>query len=108
MGIMKIHTKQIHEVIECSEKMLIDAEAGNWENVFAIEAQRSALLEKLFSGTDRENTVQDIDDKIRKVIAINKKLEAITVKARDCTRDDISSINKGHNAVNQYAQNAYQ
>ncbi len=100
--------KQLHEAIECSEKMLIDAEAGNWEKVFDIEAQRSALLEKLFSGTNKESNVQDMDDKIRKIIAINKKLEAITLKTRDSTRDDIASIRKGRHAVNSYQQNAFQ
>jgi len=100
--------QQLHKAIECSEIMLRDAEAGNWENVFAIEAQRSALLEKLFSGTVKENNVQDMDDKIRKIIAINKKLEAITMQARDNTRDDIRSMSKGRHAVNQYAQTAYQ
>ena len=100
--------KQLHKAIECSEKMLIDAEAGNWEKVFDIEAQRSALLEKLFSSSHKENNIQDMDDKIRKIIAINKKLEAITLKARDNTGDDIASISKGKRAVNVYQQNAFQ
>ena len=99
--------QQLHKAIECSEIMLKDAEAGNWEKVFDIEAQRSALLEKLFSGADKENNVQDMDDKIRKIIAINKKLEAITMQARDNTRDELSSMNKGRHAVSLYAQNAY-
>ncbi len=98
--------KQLYEAIECSELMLRDAEAGNWDNVVAIETQRSALLEKLFSGTARDNNVQDMDNKIRKIIAINKKLEAITLQARDSTRDDISSINKGRHAVSAYSQHA--
>ncbi len=98
--------KQLQNAINYSETMLKDAEAGNWENVFAIEAQRSVLLEKLFSGTARDNNVQDMDNKIRKIIAINKKLEAITLQARDSTRDDISSINKGRHAVSAYSQHA--
>jgi hypothetical protein len=100
--------KQLHEAIECSEKMLLDAEAGNWENVFDIEAQRSVLLEKLFSSNNKENNVHDMDDKIRKIIAINKKLEAITLKSRDSTRNDLASIRKGRHAVDSYQQNAFQ
>ncbi len=100
--------KQLHEAIEYSKKMLIDAEAGNWKKVFDIEAQRSALLEKLFSGTSKQNNVQDMDDKIRKIIAINKKLEAITLKTRNSTGDDIASLKKGRHAVNSYQQNAFQ
>jgi len=100
--------KQLHIAVECSEKMLRDAEAGNWENVFNIEAQRNMLLEKLFSSNNQENSVQEMDDKIRKIIAINEKLEAITLKARDSVRNDITSMSKGRHAVNVYEQTAYQ
>ncbi len=100
--------KQLHIAVECSEKMLRDAEAGNWENVFNIEAQRNLLLEKLFSSSNQENSVPEMDDKIRKIIAINDKLEAITLKARDWVRNDIASMSKGRHAVNVYEQNAYQ
>ena len=85
-----------------SETMLKNAEAGNWDKVIDIEVQRSELLEKLFSSTDN---VDEMDDKIRKIIDINKKLETITLNARESARTEISSINKGRHAVNVYAQN---
>ncbi len=97
---------QLQSAITCSEIMLKDAEAGNWDRVFDIEVQRSELLEKLFSSTDQENNVDEMDAKIREIIAINKKLEAITLKARDSAQDDITSINKGRHAISSYAQNA--
>ena len=97
--------KQLQNAIECSEIMLKDAEAGNWDKVFEIETRRSNLLKKLFSSPERENNVADMDDKIREIIAINKKLEAITLKARDDAQKGIASISKGRQAVNLYAQN---
>jgi len=100
--------KQLHQAIDYSESMLKDAEAGNWENVYHIEAQRSALLNKLFSSSTEKHDVREMDDKIRKIIAINEKLEAITLKARDSTRDDICDISKGRHAVSSYTQTAYQ
>ena len=101
-----MRNKQLQSAITCSEIMLKDAQAGNWDRVFDIEVERSELLEKLFSGSDRENNVDEMDAKIREIIAINKKLEAITQKARDDARDDIASIGKGRHAINSYAQNA--
>jgi len=98
---------QLQNAVKCSETMLKDAEAGNWEKVYEIEAQRSELLGKLFSSSSQEINVDDMDDKIRKIIAINKKLEAITVKARDNVHNDIASINKGRQAVSLYAQNTF-
>ncbi len=96
---------QLQKAVKCSEIMLKDAEAGNWDKVVNIEAQRSELLEKLFSGAHQENNADDMDDKIRKIIAINEKLEAITLKARDSTGEEIASMSKGRKAVNLYAQN---
>ncbi len=98
---------QLQNAVKCSEIMLKNAEAGNWDKVFDIEAQRSDLLERLFSGSKQENSVEDIDDKIRKIIDINKKLEAITLEARDNTRNDIASISKGRHAINLYEQNTF-
>ncbi|VAW53101.1 hypothetical protein MNBD_GAMMA06-1963 [hydrothermal vent metagenome] len=98
--------KQLQSAITYSEVMLEDAQAGNWDRVFDIEVQRSELLEKLFSGNIQENNIDDMDAKIREIITINKKLEAITLKARNNAQNDITSINKGRQAINSYAQNA--
>lgn len=100
-------SKQLQNVIKCSESMLKDAEAGEWDKVISIEAQRNKLLEKLFSGSREDNSVAEMDNKIRKIIDINKKLEEITLNARDNARNEISSIAKGRNALDQYAKNSY-
>lgn len=98
---------QLQNAINYSETMLKDARAGNWDKVSEIETQRSDLLKKLFSNASQSNTVEDMDDKIRKIIAINEKIEAITVAARDIVHNDISSMNKGRQAVNLYTQNTF-
>lgn len=96
---------ELQNVVNYSKMMLKDAKAGNWENVIDIEVQRSELLEKLFSASPHENDVAEMDDKIRKIIEINRKLEVITLNARDNARTEIMSINKGRNAVKSYSQN---
>ena len=96
---------EFQNVVNYSMMMLRDATAGNWDNVITIEAQRSELLEKLFSGSSHTNDVDDMDDKIRKIIDINNKLEAITLNAREDASNNMSSINKGRQAVRLYAQN---
>ncbi len=101
---MSNNTQQLQEAVMYSETMLKDAEAGDWKNVFEIEAQRRELLEKLFSNSNSKNTVEDMDENIRKIIDINLKLEALTRKARDTAHDEIASLSKGRNAINQYAQ----
>lgn len=96
---------QLQNAVDYSQNMLTNASAGNWEEVMAIEIERNALLEKLFSTASHDNNIVEIDDKIRQIIDINKKLEVITLNARDDTRNQIMSINKGRHAVKAYAQN---
>lgn len=102
---MNNKSKQLLDVVEYSEAMLKDAEAGNWDKVIVFEAQRSELLEKLFSNPSGNKNVEDINNKIRKILGINKKIETIAANARENTRNEMYSINKGRQAVNLYAQN---
>ena len=103
---MDTKNTQLQTAIHCSEAMLKDAEAGNWDKVMDIESQRSELLEKLFSTPYQGNNVIEMDEKIRKIIDINKELEALTLKQRDDSGRHIASINKGRRAVSAYAQNS--
>ena len=103
---MNTKNKQLQSVVEYTEAMLKDAQAGNWDSVINIEAQRGELLEKLFSGSRENNNVDDMDAEIKKVISINKKLEAITLNAREDARNDMTSVSKGRHAVSLYAQNS--
>ena len=97
--------KQFSDVIEYSQAMLTEAEAGNWENVFAVEKQRSNTLKELFSYPFTKNEKDENNEKILQILNLNKMLEAITSKARDDIRNQAGSINKGRHAVNMYAQN---
>ena len=103
---MNTKSEQLQSVVEYTETMLKDAQAGNWDSVINIEAQRGELLEKLFSGSRQNNNAGDMDAEIKKIININKKLEAITLNAREDARNDMSSVSKGRHAVDLYAQNS--
>lgn len=106
MPVMEVKSKQLKDVINCSETMLKNAEAGNWDSVMEIEVQRSELLEKLFATSHHDNNVDEMDSKIRKIIDINKKLETIAISARDDSGRHIASMNNGRRAVNVYMQNS--
>ena len=98
-------SEQLSDVIEYSETMLREAEAGNWKNVFTLETQRSHALKELFTPPFTKKDKDDNNEKILQILNINKKLEAITSKARDDIKKQADSINKGRHAVNMYAQN---
>ena len=97
--------KQFSDVIEYSETMLKEAEAGNWNEVFTLETQRSHTLKVCFSHSFTKEDKDANNEIILQILNINKKLEAITSKARDDIKNQAGSINKGRHAVNMYAQN---
>mgnify|MGYP002795037901 CR=1 FL=1 len=103
---MNTKNEQLQNVVEYSETMLKNAQAGNWDSVIDIEVQRGELLKNLFSGSPQNNNVAEMDAEIRKIISINEKLEAITMNAREDARNDLASANKGRHAVDLYAQNS--
>ncbi|HHJ35457.1 MAG TPA: flagellar protein FliT [Gammaproteobacteria bacterium] len=98
------HSK-LTEVIEYSETMLREAESGNWKNVFTIEEQRSELIKEIYSQPSTTNERLNNNRQIMQILVLNKKIEAITSRARDNVRDQAGSINKGRQAVEVYAQN---
>ena len=98
--------KQFLDVIQYSQTMLEEAEAGNWETVFTVEKQRSRILKECFSPPFTKKDKDKNNGKILQILNINKKLEAMTSKARDDIRNQAGSINKGRHAVGMYAQNA--
>lgn len=84
---MNYTCKQFSDVIEYSQTMLKEAEAGNWDNVFAVEKQRSNTLKELFSPPFTKNDKEENNEKILQILNINNKLEVITSKARDDIRN---------------------
>ncbi len=84
---MNYTCKQFSDVIEHSPTMLKEAEAGNWDKVFAVEKQRSNTLKELFSPPFTKNDKEDNNEKILQILNINNKLEVITSKARDDIRN---------------------
>ncbi len=102
---MDFKSKELTDVFECSESMLSEAKLSNWENVIAIEKQRSDMLKKIFSLPFTKIEKEQNNEIILQILTINKELEAITAKVRDKIRDQAGSINKGRHAVGVYAQN---
>lgn len=103
---MSVKSQQLLNALKCTELMLQDAKAGNWEKVMRYENKRSELLEQLFSGSAEDNSVAGMDQKIQKIIDLNTQLEAITREAREETRSSMASMSKGRQAVNMYAQHS--
>lgn len=94
------------EVIRCSENMVKQAEAGNWDDVAKAEEQRRALLNRLFANPGSNHDVPEINRIIEKIIDINKHLEYLAISAREKTRVELERIKGGRHAVSAYSDHA--
>ena len=79
---MNYTCKQFSDVIEYSQTMLKEAEAGNWDKVFAVEKQRSTTLKELFSPPFTKNDKDENNEKILQILNINNKLEVHYLKSQ--------------------------
>ncbi len=92
------------ELVNHSESMLNDARSGQWDKVARAEALRRELLNKLFSTSAVRNDIPEINHTIEQIIAINKKLEQITLAARDEARVDLLKVRESRLAVDSYVK----
>jgi len=97
--------QQLNGVIDYSKSMLREAESENWENVFNIEEKRSELIKKIYSNPSTIDERENNNEQILEILVLNRRIEAITSKARDNVRNQAGSINKGRQVVSAYAQN---
>ncbi len=103
---MNYKSKELNDVIACSESMLKDAEAGNWDNVIALEAKRSKALNELFSLPFTQQDRDQNSERIGQLLSVNSKLESITARARENIKDEVRGLSKGRRAMGAYAQHA--
>jgi len=98
------NSNPVYDIVGHSEDMLEHARAGKWEKVARAEAFRRKLLNKLFSTASSAADIPEINKTIEQIIAINKKLEAIALAAREETRVDLKKVREGRLAVNTYVK----
>lgn len=98
--------KQLNDVVDDTQCMLDAAAAGNWDEVFCLEEKRGKKIQTVFSLSFNNEEELQCNAMIQRIISLNKKLESLTVSARDEIAEQAGSINKGRHAVGVYAQNS--
>jgi len=102
---MNYKHQQLKGVIDYSKTMLREAESGNWEAVFNIEEKRSELIKKIYSNPSTTDERQNNNEQILEILVLNRQIEEIISEARDNTRNQMQTINKGRQVIDAYAQN---
>lgn len=83
-------------ILELTKQMLVLAQAGEWDELFAVETVRSRQIKQMqFSESDRLM--------IEQVLQIDVKVRGLVEAERSELLNELKILNKGKNAINAYA-----
>lgn len=83
-------------ILELTKQMLVLAQAGEWDELFAVETVRSRQINQMqFSESDRLM--------IEQVLQIDDKVRGLVEAERSELLNELKILNKGKNAINAYA-----
>ena len=75
-------------------------DAGDWDEVIALEPQRRSLLEQAFATHAPADEI--VAERVRAILALDKQLMAQSIEARDRIADELSQASKGRKATSAY------
>jgi hypothetical protein len=93
-----------HELVDLAlavtRQMAALGDAGDWEQVVALEIERRGLLEAAF--TTRAQVDEDLAAKVRQLLAIDQELLASARQAQGQLADALTHSNRGRAAATAY------
>ena len=102
----KKKTKQLSQLIDCSNAMLKSAEQGDWDEVIEAEVLRHDLIKAMFSTPSMAKDVKEISDATKEVMRINEMLKDHALRMMYRVNSGIESLHHGRTAVKAYVKNA--
>jgi len=94
------------KVLRLSERMLAQAEQGNWDQLSGLENERSRSLESLFSHPAISENLSEIAGTLFEVISIDKECLRLGAEARKDMLLQLNRQSQGGRALKSYMQNA--
>ena len=91
----------LEQALEITRSMLSFAQEENWVELAKLEAARQALLNNALNPEAFDKS-EEIDNKIQEILKVDSEMQALVVKARDETRDEIIKLNKDKGAIQAY------
>lgn len=101
----KSSTDKLEQLIEHNKQMLIDAEAGCWQQLTDSEVIRQRLIKEVYPINSDVYNVVIATKATRAILQINEKIKEIVSAARDHINKEITDLGKSKVAVNAYVKN---
>jgi hypothetical protein len=89
-------------LLALTQDMLVSAEAGEWEQLMALEAKRRPLLTALFEPVADASAVRVVRDIAEVVLKADRRILALSEAGREQTAADLARIDQGQRAVRAY------
>ncbi len=94
--------QELQQLISLSRMMLEKAREESWDDVFALEAERSELISLFFSEPIQQAEADAVAVGIQEIMAIDRDIMALgTLKKLDLAQT-LQAMNQGKKAVKAY------
>ena len=101
---------ELEKLQNISHKMLVSAEANNWEKLAELETERKSVMESFFSPASfsQQLSPQDssqVEQVIQEVLSINDKLSQLAEQEKASINTQLHGMKKKQNVHSAYLQN---
>lgn len=93
----------LERATQLSRTMLEAAEAGDWQRVQALAAERKPLVQDAFAGDLSEAARNALEAPLRRLAHLNDQLIELTAAARDDRGEQLGQVRAGQKAAGAYA-----
>lgn len=90
----------LNDALGMSQRMAELGDAGEWDAVIALEPERRSLLERAFATHAPVDEI--VADRVKAILALDKRLMARSVEARDKIAEELGGASKGRKATSAY------
>ena len=90
----------LNDALGMSQRMAELGDAGEWNAVIALEPERRSLLEQAFATHAPVDEI--VADRVKAILALDKRLMARSIEARDRIAEELGDTTKGRKATNAY------
>lgn len=101
---------ELEKLQEMSQKMLISAQANEWEKLPELETERKRVMESFFNPASfsQQLSLQDssrVEQAIQEVLSINDKISQLAEKEKVTINTRLYGMKKKQNVHSAYLQN---
>ena len=102
------HVQQLaREILEFSKHMLKMAQHNDWRVFQLLESQRQTAIDNLFKDPSLSGSLSSIADVLQQIIDLDRASIALGVEARDNLAWELSSMQRGRQALVAYQDNCH-